>query len=157
MNQSKDVSYLGKDFAQLRQNLIEFSKQYFPNTYTDFNETSPGMLFMEMASYVGDVLSYYADNNLKESLLEQATESGNIFDLAKSLGYTPKNSVPAHVTLDVFQLVPSIGTGDNVRPDYEYALSIKPGMRIKQKMVILFLELQKKLILDFLLLLILLK
>jgi len=133
MNQSKDVSYLGKDFAQLRQNLIEFSKQYFPNTYTDFNETSPGMLFIEMSSYVGDVLSYYADNNLKESLLEQATESGNIFDLAKSLGYTPKNSVPAHVTLDVFQLVPSIGTGDNVRPDYEYALSIKPGMRIKQK------------------------
>lgn len=133
MNQSKDVSYLGKDFSQLRQNLIEFSKQYFPNTYTDFNETSPGMLFIEMASYVGDVLSYYADNNLKESLLEQATESGNIFDLAKSLGYTPKNSVPAHVTLDVFQLVPSIGTGDNVQPDYEYALSIKPGMRIKQK------------------------
>ena len=85
-----------------------------------------------MASYVGDVLSYYADNNLKESLLEQATERGNIFDLAKTLGYTPKNSVPAYVDLDVFQLVPSIGTGDDVRPDYNYALSIKSGMRIKQ-------------------------
>lgn len=132
MNNMKDISYLGKDFRQFRKNLIDFTKQYFPNTYTDFNESSPGMMFMELASYVGDVLSYYADNNLKESLLTQAAERGNIFDIAKTLGYTAKNSVPAYVTLDVYQLVPSIGTGDDVRPDYNYALSIKPGMRIKE-------------------------
>ena len=118
MNNMKDISYLGKDFRQFRKNLIDFTKQYFPNTYTDFNESSPGMMFMELASYVGDVLSYYADNNLKESLLTQASERGNIFDIAKTLGYTAKNSVPAYVTLDVYQLVPSIGTGDDVRPDY---------------------------------------
>jgi hypothetical protein len=129
----KDISYLGKDFRQFRKNLIDFTKQYFPNTYTDFNESSPGMMFMELASYVGDVLSYYADNNLKESLLTQASERGNIFDIAKTLGYTAKNSVPAYVTLDVYQLVPSIGTGDDVRPDYNYALSIKPGMRVKEE------------------------
>jgi hypothetical protein len=132
MEIKKDVSYLGKDFGQLRRNLIEFSKQYFPNTYNDFNESSPGMMFMEIAAYVGDVLSYYADNNLKESFLEQATERTNIYDLAKALGYRPKNIVPAYVTLDVYQLVPSIGTGVNVRPDFNYALSIKPGMQIKQ-------------------------
>ena len=132
MNNMKDISYLGKDFRQFRKNLIDFTKQYFPNTYTDFNESSPGMMFMELASYVGDVLSYYADNNLKESLLTQAAERGNIFDIAKTLGYTAKNSVPAYVTLDVYQLVPSIGTGDDVRPDYNYALSIKPGMRVKE-------------------------
>ena len=133
MKQVKDISYLGKDFQQIRKNLIDFSKQYFPDSYTDFNESSPGMLFIEMAAYVGDVLSYYADNNLKESLLEQASESGNIFDLAKTLGYTAKNSVPAYVDLDVYQLVPSIGTGDTIRPDYDYALSIKSGMRVKQE------------------------
>lgn len=133
MKQVKDISYLGKDFQQIRKNLIDFSKQYFPDSYTDFNESSPGMLFIEMAAYVGDVLSYYADNNLKESLLEQASESGNIFDLAKTLGYTAKNSVPAYVDLDVYQLVPSIGTGDDIRPDYDYALSIKSGMRVKQE------------------------
>ena len=132
MEIKKDISYLGKDFGQLRKNLIEFSKQYFPNTYNDFNESSPGMLFMEIAAYVGDVLSYYADNNLKESFLEQASERANIYDLAKSLGYRPKNVVPAYVTLDLYQLVPAIGTGVNVQPDFNYALSIKPGMRIKQ-------------------------
>jgi len=132
METKKEISYLGKDFGQFRKNLIDFTKQYFPNDYADYNETSPGMIFMEMASYVGDVLSYYADTNLKESLLFQASERGNIYDLAKSLGYTPKNSIPALVVLDVFQLLPSIGIGDNVRPDYNYALSIKSGMRVKQ-------------------------
>jgi hypothetical protein len=49
MEIKKDVTYLGKDFGQFRTNLIEFTKQYFPNTYTDFNESSPGMLFIELA------------------------------------------------------------------------------------------------------------
>jgi hypothetical protein len=133
METKKDITYINKDFGQFKKNLIDFTKQYFPDSYTDFSATSPGMLFVELASYVGDVLSYYTDTNLKESLLEQATERSNIYDIAKSLGYTPKNSVPAYVTLDVFQLVPSIGSGNDVRPDYNYALSIKPGMQIKQK------------------------
>ena len=94
METKKDVTYLGKDFGQFRKNLIDFTKQYFPNEYKDFNESSPGMLFMEMASYVGDVLSYYTDNNLKESLLEQASERQNIYDIAKTLGYSPKNAIP---------------------------------------------------------------
>jgi hypothetical protein len=132
MEIKKDVTYLGKDFGQFRTNLIEFTKQYFPNTYTDFNESSPGMLFIELASYVGDVLSFYADNNLKESLLEQASERGNIYDIAKSLGYNPSNVVPAYTDVNIYHLVPSIGASNNVRPDFNYALSIKPGMRIKQ-------------------------
>jgi hypothetical protein len=132
METKKDISYLGKDFGQFRKNLIDFTKQYFPETYADFNESSPGMVFLELAAYVGDVLSYYADTNLKESMLDQASERANIYDIAKSLGYKPNNVVPAYVTLDVFQLVPAIGSGNNVRPDYNYALSIKPGMRVKQ-------------------------
>jgi len=132
METKKDISYLGKDFSQFKQGLIDFTKQYFPTSYTDFTDAAPGVIFLELAAYVGDVLSYYADNNLKESMLEQATERANIYDIAKSLGYSPNNVVPAYVTMDVFQLVPSIGTGANVAPDFNYALSIKPGMRVKQ-------------------------
>jgi hypothetical protein len=132
METKKDISYLGKDFGQFRKGLIDFTKQYFPDTYVDFNESSPGMVFLELAAYVGDVLSYYADSNLKESMLEQASERANIFDIAKSLGYNPNNVVPAYVTLDVFHIIPSIGAGASVAPDFNYALSIKPGMRVKQ-------------------------
>jgi len=133
MKNAKDVTYLGKDFNGFRNNLIQFAKQYFPNTYTDFNESSPGSLFIELAAYVGDVLSFYADNNLRESLLDQASERGNVYDLAKTLGYQTSAVIPASTTLDIFQLVPATGTGDAVRPDFDYALSIKPGMRIKEK------------------------
>ena len=70
-NIKKDVRYLNKDFSQIRNNLIEFSKQYFPNTYQDFNESSPGMMFIEMASYVGDVMSYYIDAQFKEGKISR--------------------------------------------------------------------------------------
>lgn len=132
MNNTKDITYLGKDFKQFKQNLVNFVKQYFPNDYTDFNESSPGMIFMEMASYVGDVLSYYTDTNLKESLLTQASERTNIIDISRMLGYNVKSSTAAQVNLDVYQIVPAIGSGDNVRPDYDYALTIKSGMQVKQ-------------------------
>jgi len=82
METKKDVTYLGKDFGQFRKNLIDFSKQYFPTTYTDFSDSSPGMLFIELASYVGDVLSFYADTNLRESFLDQAVEQANKVGIA---------------------------------------------------------------------------
>jgi hypothetical protein len=126
----KDINYLGKDFGQFRKNLIDFTKQYFPNTYQDFNESSPGMMLIELASYVGDVLSFYSDTNLKESLLQHATEKSNIQDLAYALGYNVNNYVASRTTLDVFQLIPAIGSGDNVGPDYRYAQSIKTAMRV---------------------------
>jgi hypothetical protein len=132
MNDTKDISYLGKDYNQFKQNLVDFVKQYFPNDYTDFNESSPGMIFLEMASYVGDVLSYYNDTNLKESLITQAQERVNIIDISRMLGYNVKSSTAAHVNLDVFQIVPAIGTGDNVRPDFDYALTVKPGLQVTQ-------------------------
>ena len=125
METKKEISYLGKDFGQFKKNLIDFTKQYFPDTYTDFNDASPGNVFIELSAYVGDVLSFYADTNLRETLINQATEQANIFDIAATLGYKAKTVTPSHVTLDVFQLAPASGSGINVKPDYDYALNIK--------------------------------
>ena len=124
----KDVNLIGRDFGDIRKNLIDFTKNYFPNTYNDFNESSPGMMFMEMASYVGDVLSYYTDVQLRESILEEAQEKENVFRIAQAFGYKPKLFVPATTILSVYQIVPSVGSGNDVRPDFDYALTIKEGM-----------------------------
>ena len=86
----KPVQYLNKDFGSFREKLIDYAKQYFPDTYNDFNESSPGMMFIEMASYVGDVLSFYIDHQAKETMLMHAEEKSNVVDLAKSLGYKAK-------------------------------------------------------------------
>jgi len=127
-NKGKDIKYLNKDFASFRGNLIEFAKNYFPKTYSDFNETSPGMMFIEMASYIGDVLSYYTDDTLKESLMPYAEDIQSVIALSQFLGYKPKVTSPAISTLSVYQLVPSIGTGFNNEPDSKFYLRVKEGM-----------------------------
>ena len=125
-NVVKQVNYLNKDFSDFRDNLIEFAKVYFPNTYNDFNEASPGMMFIEMAAYVGDVLSYYIDSQFRESLLAYAEEKRNVYNIAQSFGYKPKTTTPASSILDVFQTVPAI----DEKPDFRYALNVKSGTEI---------------------------
>ena len=125
----KEVRYVNKDFASLRTNLVNYAKVYFPNTYNDFNESSPGMMFIEMAAYVGDVLSYYMDSQIKELFIQHAEERKNVVNLAETLGYKPRQSFAASTTLDVFHLVPSTGTGEDNKPDYTYALIINEGMQ----------------------------
>ena len=119
---SKEVSYLGRDFTDIRNNLIEFAKNYFPNQYNDFNEASPGMMFVEMASYVGDVLNYYVDNQFRETLLQFAEERKNVLAIAQSYGYKPKLATPATVELTVSVEVPakSDGVGGFIA-DLDYA------------------------------------
>ena len=136
-DKGKDIKYLNKDFVDFRNNLIEFSKTYFPTTYNDFNESSPGMMFIEMASYVGDVLGYYIDDTLRESLITTAEDRENIFELSKMMGYRAKATTPATTKLSVFQLVPSrrltnpISSGDLAfEPDTDYYLRVKEGMEV---------------------------
>lgn len=129
--QTREVPYLGRDFNSLKAGLIEFTKNYYPNTYNDFNESSPGMMFLEMAAYVGDVLSYYVDSQLKESLLLHATERRSVLNIANAFGYKPKLSTPSEVDLDIFQLLPASGSGIAVGPDLAYAMQLASGMIVK--------------------------
>jgi len=129
-NKGRDIKYLNKDFGQFRENLIEYSKTYFPQTYTDFNESSPGMMFIEMASYLGDVLGYYIDDTLKESLMTTAEDKANIISLSQYLGYKPKVTSPAVVKLAIYQRVGVLNAQTNPEPNTNYLLRIKEGMSV---------------------------
>ena len=96
-----NINYTSKDFSTIKADLIEYTKSYFPDTYKDFNETSPGMMLIELSSYVGDVLSYYVDYNYKENILSTATEKRNVRRLAEFLGYKTPNKTPSVVKLKV--------------------------------------------------------
>ena len=133
---TKNINYIGKDFATFKQNLIDFTKTYFPNTYSDFNEASPGMVFIEQAAAIGDVLSFYQDTQLKESMLSHATERKNVVSLAQSMGYKPKVTSPAITTLTVYQLIPSVynalnNSGTNYEPDSRFYFKIKAGFEVQ--------------------------
>tara|TARA_R110000796_G_scaffold218299_1_gene334262 strand:- start:3297 stop:5186 length:1890 start_codon:yes stop_codon:yes gene_type:complete len=122
----KDIKYLNKDFNTLRDQLIEYTQTYYPQTFNDFSEGSPGMMFLEMAAYVGDVLSYYTDTQLQETFLLLSQEKKNLFNLAYSLGYRPKVTKASSTLLEVFQLLPA-KTDNNYTPDYDYALTMGEG------------------------------
>jgi hypothetical protein len=136
----RDINYLNRDFTSFRNTLIEYSKTYFPTTYNDFTPASPGMLFMEQASYVGDILSFYLDNQIQETFLQYSRQVTNIFDLAYMLGYKPKATNVAIVDIDVYQQVPASGSGADNVPDYNYALSISSPSQVTNGSVNFLIE-----------------
>jgi len=127
MAENRDIKYINKDFSELRQALINFTKTYFPTTYNDFSPTSPGMAFMEMAAYVGDVLSFYQDNQIQETFLQFARQTNNLYELAYMFGYKPNVTGVATVDIDLYQQVPTITSGSVQVPDFSYALYFAPN------------------------------
>lgn len=124
-----NVNYLNKDFSALKQSLMNYAKSYFPDTYRDFNETSPGMMLLEMNAYVGDVLSFYIDQQYRELLLPLAEERRNIITMAKMFGYKVKPIVPAYVDLTFTSNV-DVDSGDTSKVDYDNAGVFDPGIEI---------------------------
>jgi hypothetical protein len=127
----QDIKYINKDFTSFKQSLIDYAKNYFPNTYNDFSDSNPGNMFIEMASYVGDVLSFYIDKQTQENFLLYAQDKQNLISMAYALGYRPKVTSTAIVNLDVYQQLPAIISGSVASPDYNYALVIDKEAKIK--------------------------
>ena len=130
-NQKKDIKYINKNFDTFKADLIEYAKSYYPTTYTDFNQASPGSMFIEMASYIGDVLSYYLDSQIQETFAQYAKQANNLYPLAYMLGYRPKVVSTALVNLDVYQQIPATTVLGSAVPDFSYAFIINEGMQVK--------------------------
>lgn len=127
---TKNIKYLNKDFNTLNQQLVEYAKTYYPNTYTDFTPSSPGMMFMEMASYIGDVLSFYLDNQIQENFLQFARQESNLYNLAYMMGYKPKVTTVSSVRVDFYQQVPAIFSASVAIPDFSYALKLNENAQV---------------------------
>jgi hypothetical protein len=123
----KQIGYLSKTFTDFRQNFIEFTKAYYPNTYSDFNEASPGMMFIEMASYLGDVLSFYIDNSFKENLMAYAEQTPNVISIAQFLGYKPKLTSVATTEAELSIIVPAKLENGQYVPDSKYLIKVGLG------------------------------
>ena len=135
MADKKDIKYLNRDFNSFRAALIDYTKTYFPTTYNDFSPASPGMMVMEMAAYVGDVLSFYLDNQVQETYLQYARQTNNLFELAYMFNYTPKVTGAANTTLSVYQLLPSKLSGSTYIPDFDYTLKVGRNASVTSTLV----------------------
>lgn len=133
MGADRSISYLNKDFKSLKEGLIELAKNYFPDTYTDFSEASPGMMMIEMAAYVGDVLSFYQDSQIQETYLQYAKNPRNLYAMAYMMGYRPKVTSVSEVDLTVIQDIDSVinpETGE-YEPKWEDALKVSEYSSVK--------------------------
>ena len=127
MAEQRDIKYINKDFSDFKTQLVEHAKNYFPDTYNDFSPSSPGMMFIEMASYVGDILSFYQDTQLQETYLTYAKDPKNLYSLAYMMGYKPKSTGVSEVELEVTQF---IDAGLNFEPRWDQAANIQPNATI---------------------------
>jgi len=133
MTQDRDIKYVNRDFSDFRSQLIEYAKNYFPDSYNDFTPASPGMMFIEMAAYVGDILSFYQDTQLQETYIQHAKNPANLYNLAYMMGYRPKITTAAEVDVEVSHLVDAIpnSTSTDVVPDWSQALQLPANTRLK--------------------------
>ena len=127
MAQDREIKYVNREFTGFKQQLEEFAKNYFPSTYNDFSPASPGTMFMEMAAYVGDVLSFYQDMQLQETYLQYAKNPANLYDLAYMMGYRPKTTTVSEVDIEVSYILDAT----NGSPDWSTAPSIAAGVQLK--------------------------
>ena len=130
---NRDIRYINRDFSEFRQRLIEYTRTYFPQTYTDFSPTSPGMMFMEQASYVGDVLSFYLDNQFQETFVQYAQQTNNVFELAYMFGYKPKTTGVAQTTVNFYQQLPSKLVSGEYIPDYDYSITLRENTTVSSQ------------------------
>jgi len=124
---TRNIKYINKNFSEYRASLIDYTKTYYPTTYNDFSPASPGIMFIEMAAYVGDILSFYLDNQVQENYLQFARQSNNLFELAYMFGYKPNVTGVAITNVDFYQKVPSKISAGSYIPDFDYSLYIAPN------------------------------
>lgn len=130
MAEQRDIKYVNREFSDFKGQLIEFAKSYFPDSYNDFNDAAPGMMFIEMAAYVGDVLSFYQDTQLQETFLQHAQNPSNLYSLAYMMGYRPRVTTASEVEITVSQQVSAL-SGSTYAPNWDQACKIQENSTVK--------------------------
>ena len=103
----KQRSYLARDFDSLRASLLEYVRQYYPDRIKDFSEVSVGGMFLELAAFVGDNLSFYLDSQFNELSYETAVENVNIERHLRTAKVPIVGASPATVPVTAYIEIPA--------------------------------------------------
>jgi hypothetical protein len=130
-NKKIPIRYTSKDFNEIKSDLVEYARRYYPETYKDFNQASFGSLMLDTVAYAGDVLSFYLDYQTNESFLDTAVEYDNIVRVGRQLGYKhAENSVSTGVAT-LYVIIPANDTG--LGPNMNYLPILKRGSTLTSK------------------------
>lgn len=123
---SRKINYYNRNFADVRQELIGFVKQYYPNTLNDYNDASVGLMLLELNAAIGDMLSFQTDRMFQETQIDFAQERSSILSMARTFGLKVPGKRPSMTLADFSVIVPV--NGDTF--DISYAPIIRRGAQI---------------------------
>lgn len=119
-------NYLARDFDGFRSVILEYARRYYPDRIQDFSESSVGGLFLDMAAYVGDNMSFYLDHLYNELNGDTAVETVNIERAITNAGIQISGAAPSVVDIDIYIEVP-VESGGSLKPDPTLLPTIKAG------------------------------
>lgn len=121
------IDLTSRDFSSIKNDLINYAKVYYPETYQDFNQASFGAMVVDMVAYVGDMLSFYADYQTNETLIDSAVEAENIAKLAKQFGYKYPGTSTSNGKVAIYLEVPAKSDAAGSEEDPQNLPIIKKG------------------------------
>ncbi len=112
---SKKISYTERDFEGLRQDLVNYTKQYYPELIDNFNDAAVYSVLMDLNAAIGDNLNYHIDRSIQETVLQYAQQRSSIFNIARTYGLKIPGNRPSVSIVDFSVTVPAFGDQEDSR------------------------------------------
>jgi hypothetical protein len=123
---ARKIPYFARNFADVRGELVNYVRQYYPDIYNDFNDASVGMMLLELNAAVGDMLSFHTDRMFQETQIDYAQERSSILSMARTFGLKIPGKRPSVTICDFSVTVPVFGD----TWDISYAPIIRRGAQV---------------------------
>jgi len=123
---AQKINYYSRNFADVRSELINYVREYYPDIFNDFNDASVGMMLLELNAAVGDMLSFQTDRMFQETQIDFAQERSSILSMARTFGLKIPGKRPSVTLCDFSVVVPVFGDTFNI----QYAPIIRRGAQV---------------------------
>ena len=120
---NKKINYTERDFEGIRQELINYTKQYYPELVQNFNDASIFSVLMDLNAAVADNLNYQIDRSVQETVLQYAQQRSSIYNIARTYGLKIPGYRPSVAVVNVSIVVPPLGDSE----DYRYLGILRAG------------------------------
>ena len=123
---AKNISYTNRDFAGIRQDLVQLTKDYYPELINNTNDASIYSVLLDLNAAVADNLHFHIDRVWQETMLDFAQQRQSLFHIAKTYGFKVPGPRPSVALCDFSINVPVKGDKDDER----YEGILKSGAQI---------------------------
>jgi len=106
----READFQSYDFEALRKSFVDYLRQYYPESFNDYIESSEFIAMLDVIAFMGQAMAFRNDLNTRENYIDTAERRDSVVRLANLVAYTPKRNTAAQGYLKVF----SVQTTENV-------------------------------------------